>query len=59
MPKDLYNFKHFKPYTGTIPHESIVMVVYTTSKWITNDRPDETNISHHIHSVVVLKAAGK
>jgi hypothetical protein len=35
------------------------MVVYTTSKWATDDRPDETNISHHMQSVIVLKAASK
>ena len=59
LPMDLYNLDRFKPYKRTIPHESIVLVVYTTSKWETDDRPDETNISHHVHSVVVLKAARK
>jgi hypothetical protein len=59
LPKDLYNLDRFKPFTKHIPHESIVMVIYTTSKWTTEDRPDETNISHHVHAVVVLKAANK
>jgi hypothetical protein len=57
LPQDVNCLNRFNTFDGPIPPSSIVMVAFLTNKYRSDLHPDETNISHNVQWVAVLKAA--